>query len=183
MDYFKKIMKESIIVVILTTIIGFITGSFLSSYEGVLIYIPVILIILPALGDTIGDLATVIVSRLTTNLYLGEIEPKIQNSKVLKTDFFNLSITMALCCITILLMGYGIAFFTSVPIVYPFLIIVIVMISGLLLFALLFIVLVVSSIYLFKRGRDPNNYLVPIATTLADLLTPISVILLIQIFI
>jgi len=183
LEYFKKIIKESIIVILITAVIGFCTGSFLSANEDILYYVPVILIILPALNDTIGDVSTIIVSRLTTHLFLGIIDPKIRISKRLTDDFFSLLIIIILCSITILVLGYIIAFFTGIPLANPFLIIFIILLSGMFLFTVLSIFLFVGAIYLFKKGHDPNNFLIPIATTLADFLTPISVIFLVIIFI
>ena len=92
MKYFMKIFKESIIVVILSSIFGLISGTLLSSNEEILYTIPILLLILPALNSLIGDISTVLVSRLTTHLYIGTILPKIQKSKRLKDDFYGLLI-------------------------------------------------------------------------------------------
>jgi cation transporter-like permease len=48
---------------------------------------------------------------------------------------------------------------------------------------MMFILLFFSAIYLFKRGMDPNNFLIPFLTSLADLLTPLFIILFIINFI
>lgn len=177
LEYFKKIVKESILVIILTSIIGFLTGIVLSDNEDILYYFPIILIILPSLNDTVGDLSTVFISRLTTNLFLGVIEPKISKSKSLKDEFISLLIVLLLCTITILFFGFLISVFGGIDLVNPFLIIIIIFLSVFLIFISLFILLFVSAILLFKRGYEPNNFLIPIATTGADFLTPFFIIL------
>jgi len=48
---------------------------------------------------------------------------------------------------------------------------------------MMFLLSFVSAIVLFKRGMDPNNFLIPLITSLTDLLTPFFLILFIIIFI
>jgi cation transporter-like permease len=48
---------------------------------------------------------------------------------------------------------------------------------------LMFMLLFISSIFIFKKGKDPNNFLIPMVTSLADFLTPLFIIIFIQIFI
>ena len=69
MDYFKKIFKESIIIVIISSILGLISGTILSENQDVLYSFPIILLILPSLNSLIGDISTVLISRLTSHLY------------------------------------------------------------------------------------------------------------------
>lgn len=183
MDYFKKICKESIIIVILSSIIGIFSGSILSTSQEILYSFPIILLILPALNSLTGDIATVLVSRLTTHLYIGIIPPKIQKSKRLTSDFIGLLLTLILSLIALIIIGYTLGFLTGIQIVNPFLIIMIITISILILFMLMFILLFISSIVIFKRGKDPNNFLIPLTTSLADFLTPLLLIIFIKIFI
>jgi len=65
MEYFKKIFKESIIIVIISSFMGLISGTVLSSNERILYSFPIILLILPSLNSLIGDISTVLSSRLT----------------------------------------------------------------------------------------------------------------------
>jgi len=182
MEYFKKILKESLITLLITGTIGLFSGSFLSINEEFLYALPIILVILPSLNDTIGDISTVLVSRLTSHLYLGVIPLKIQKSKRLKEDFLGLLITLVLSLVTLIILGYSIGSVMGIEIVNPFLIIMILLITSLMLFGLLFIFLFITSIFLFKKEKDPINFLVPIVTTLADFLTPLCLIIFIQIF-
>ncbi|MBY8986549.1 MAG: hypothetical protein KGD65_15870, partial [Candidatus Lokiarchaeota archaeon] len=64
-----KIFKESIIIVIISSLLGLISGTLLSFNEDLLYTVPVMLLMLPALNSLIGDISTVLVSRLTTHLY------------------------------------------------------------------------------------------------------------------
>ncbi|MFX1314088.1 MAG: magnesium transporter [Promethearchaeota archaeon] len=183
MEYFKKIFKESIIIVIISSIIGLITGTILSNNVRILYSYPIILLILPSLNSLIGDMSTVLISRLTSHLYIGTIPPKIQKSNRLKEDFYGLLITILLSLFALIVLGYSMGIATGIEIVNPVLIIIILLITVLLLFVSLFIFLFISAIFIFKKGKEPNNFLIPFVTSLADFLTPLFLIIFILIFI
>ncbi|MFX0082822.1 MAG: magnesium transporter [Candidatus Hodarchaeota archaeon] len=183
MKYFMKIFKESIIVVILSSIFGLISGTLLSSNEEIFHTIPIILLILPAINSLIGDISTVLVSRLTTHLYIGTILPKIQKSERLKEDFYGLLMTLLLSLLFLFFLGYAIEIISGVKPVNPLIIVMIITITVLIIFFIMFIMLFIGAIFLFKRGMDPNNFLIPFVTSLADFLTPLFIILFIINFI
>jgi cation transporter-like permease len=182
LEYFKKIFKESIIIVILSTIIGVFTGTFLSFNDAILYSFPIILLVLPSLNSLIGDISTVLTSRLTSHLYIGSLPPKIQKSERLREDFLGLLITILLSMISLIILGYSIGLMTGIQIVNPFLIVVIIIITIIILFGVMFVFLFTSSVFLFKRGKDPNNFLIPFTTSLLDFLTPLALIMFINIF-
>ncbi|MFW9937140.1 MAG: magnesium transporter [Candidatus Thorarchaeota archaeon] len=183
MDYFKKIFKESIIIVSISSIMGMVSGTLLSSSEEILYTFPIILLVLPSLNSLIGDMSTVLISRLTSHLYIGTLQAKVQKSDRLKEDFYGLLITILLSLAALITLGYIVGMITGIAIVNPFLIIGILLLTILLLFFILFIILFISAIFIFKRGKDPNNFLIPIVTSAADFLTPLFIIILIYIFI
>ncbi len=162
---------------------GLIAGTLLSSNKEILYTIPIMLLIIPALNSLIGDISTVLVSRLTTHLYIGSLSPKIQKSERLKEDFYGLLITLLLSLGVLVFLGYFIGIISGIEIVNPFLVIIIIIITILLLFLIMFITLFIGAIFLFKRGMDPNNFLIPFLTSLSDFLTPFFLILFIIIFI
>ncbi|MFX0047920.1 MAG: magnesium transporter [Candidatus Hermodarchaeota archaeon] len=183
MDYFKKIFKESIIVVIISSIMGLFSGTLLSNNKMILSSFPIILLVLPSLNSLIGDMSTVLVSRLTSHLYIGTIPAKIQSSDRLKQDFYGLLITILLSLIALISLGYILGSVTGIEIVNPLLIISIISITILILFGFMFVVLFMGSILIFRKGKDPNNFLIPMITSLADFLTPLLILIFIQLFI
>ena len=162
---------------------GLFSGTLLSNNEKILYTFPIILLVLPSLNSLIGDISTVLISRLTSHLYLGTLSPKIQVSDRLKQDFYGLLMTILLSLVALISLGYLLGSVTGIEIVNPLLIISIIIITILILFGLMFVLLFISSIFIFKKGKDPNNFLIPMVTSLADFLTPMSIIILIQIFI
>jgi mgtE-like transporter len=183
MDYFKKIIKESIIIVLISSVMGLFSGILLSNNEQVLSSFPIILLVLPSLNSLIGDISTVLVSRLTSHLYIGTLSPKIQVSNRLKQDFYGLFITILLSLVALISLGYMLGSVTGIEIVNPLLIISIIVMTILILFGFMFVFLFMGSILIFRRGNDPNNFLIPLVTSLADFLTPLFIIIFIQIFV
>ena len=161
---------------------GLISGSILSVNEDLLYTIPIMLLIIPALNSLIGDISTVLVSRLTTHLYIGTLPPKIQKSKRLIEDLYGLIITLLLSLISLLFIGYLVGIISGIRIVNPLLMIFVISITILLIFSIMFITLFIGAIFLFKRGKDPNNFLIPFVTSLADFLTPFFLILFLIMF-
>ena len=155
----------------------------LSFRDDVLYSIPIILLLLPSLNALIGNISTILISRLTTHMFIGTLQPKIEVSDRLKEDFVALFITISLSLIFLLFLGYSIALLTGLKIVNPLIVIIIIIITIFFLFISLFFLLFIFTVYLFKRGNDPNNFLIPFTTSLADFLTPLILIILIQIFI
>lgn len=183
MKYYIKIFKESIVIVILSSFIGLISGSVLSLNKEILLTLPITLLILPALNSLIGDISTVLVSRLTTHLYVGTLPPKFQKTDRLKEDFYGLLITLLLSLVVLIFLGYLIGIITGIRIVNPLIMILIITLSILLIFLIMFLTLFFGAIFLFKRGKDPNNFLIPFLTSLSDFLTPSFLIIFILIFI
>lgn len=162
---------------------GLFSGTLLSNNKEILYTFPIILLVLPSLNSLIGDISTVLISRLTSHLYLGTLSPKIQVSDRLKQDFYGLLMTILLSLVALISLGYLLGSATGIEIVNPLLIISIIIITILILFGLMFVLLFISSIFIFKKGKDPNNFLIPLVTSLADLLTPMLILIFIQIFI
>ncbi len=162
---------------------GLISGTLLSSNEEILYTIPITLLLIPALNSLIGDISTVLVSRLTTHLYIGTLPPQIQKSDRLKEDFYGLLITLLLSLVALLFLGYLVGIISGIRIVNPILMILIILLTVLIIFFMMFATLFIGAIFLFKRGMDPNNFLIPFVTSLADFLTPLFLIVFITIFI
>ncbi|MHA1149027.1 MAG: magnesium transporter [Promethearchaeota archaeon] len=183
MKYFMKIFKESIAIVIISSFFGLFTGTILSTNEKILYTIPVLLLILPALSSLVGDISTVLISRLTAHLYIGTIPPKIQKSRRIKEDFIGLLITTFISLIVIIAFGYLIENSSDIVLINPFMIILIIIFVVMILFVMMFILMFIASIFLFKFGKDPNNSLIPFVSSLNDFLVPFILMFCIIIFI
>lgn len=183
MDYFKKIVKESIVIVFASSFIGLISGIVLSEHYVLLSSITIFIMAIPPLNSCIGDLSTILISKFTTYLYVGSIPPKLQGSEPLKRNFISLLITGIISTLYLSILSIFLSPADALSTLHPLIYLLILIITITILFTMFFILCFISAILLFKRGRDPNNIMIPTLTSLADLLTPIILILILKMFI
>ena len=162
---------------------GLISGIYLSDQYDLLSSIPIFIMVIPPLNACLGDLSTILISKFTTFLYIGTIPPKFQKSETLKNNFIALLITGILSVIFLILLSIIISPPNSLSVLNPIIYVIILLITIVVLFSVFFITCFASAIFLFKRGRDPNNIMIPTLTSLADLITPIILLIILQIFI
>ncbi|MEJ2241075.1 MAG: magnesium transporter [Candidatus Bathyarchaeota archaeon] len=173
---FIETIKEFLLTLMFVTIIVNITGSLLNRISGRDIYS-----VYPAIIATIGGVGSIIGSTATTKLALGLIKPSFFSLKEHANEIFGAwfaSIIMFLSYAFLSTFISGIKnlleliFFTSQLLMTNF-------------FAVL-IMLVVSyaiAIYTFRRGWNPDNFVIPIESSLADTVTTASILLVLTIII
>jgi mgtE-like transporter len=173
---FIETIKEFLLTLMFVTIIVNITGSLLNRISGRDIYS-----VYPAIIATIGGVGSIIGSTATTKLALGLIKPSFSSLKEHINEIFGAwfaSIVMFLSYAFLSTFISGIKnlmeliFFTSQLLMTNF-------------FAVL-IMLVVSyaiAIYTFRRGWNPDNFVIPIESSLADTVTTASILLVLTIII
>lgn len=158
-EYWKT-LRESFLAVVTATLIAMISGFFLLQIEKQLEEAPEILIIYPALIDSLGDVAASFGSITTTRLHLGLAEAKLSS---IKKQFFDL--TQIWCSGLIYYAIYGSIAYLIDRSVKSFFIAV----TSFILISPIIILLAYSvAILTFKNGLDPDNFVIPIETSVAD---------------
>lgn len=165
-----NIMKESIGILLFSSVISLVGGLALESVRDSLISIVPLIIILPVLNDMIGDYGIVISSRFTTLLYTGKVKGKWYKNLSLKQLFYQIGtisiVTALISSIISLIVSNYRGFSLNFEIIYKTLIISIV--DVILLVSILFIISIYCGYYYYKKNEDPNNFLIPISTAIAD---------------
>jgi len=158
-------------ILIFASLISSIGGFGLQSIqESIYVIIP-LMILFPTLNNMVGGFGTVVSSKFTSLLYEGRIRGKMSKSKALRKMFKKLTFVVAISsilvgaivCIASLLRGYALTFGMV------FKIFIISIISTFSLFAIISVVAVVGGSYIHKRNQDPDNFLIPMTTSIADL--------------
>ncbi|HME87394.1 MAG TPA: magnesium transporter, partial [Candidatus Nanoarchaeia archaeon] len=164
------IIKESVRILLLASIISSFGGLALEQIKTSLITITPLLILLPVLNDMIGDFGAVLASKVASGLYKGTIHSKSIRDEHLGRMFRHI-MTVAL---TSGIIASGIAIFLSrfsgyevVPMTIAK-ILFISIIDIVILVSLLFFITVSAGFYFYKKKEDPNNFLIPITTSIAD---------------
>lgn len=166
-----KILRESTGILIIASAISSLGGIGLEKLGTELTLLLPILILLPALNNMIGSFGTIIASRFTTMLYEKEIkEKKWWTEPELHHLFFVVLGIAVLAAIYAAILAYFIAMLKGFPfdIMLAQKVLLVSILTTILLVFILFLVSTIGGFYVYRKKHDPDNYLIPIATALAD---------------
>ena len=176
----KTIIRESIKILLFTSIISSLGGLSLENIKTFFISITPLVILLPAMNNMIGSYGTIISSRFSTMLHEEKIKRKWWLNKELKELFMQVLIISVLTTLLSSLIALLISSFSSytinLNIIYKILII------SLTNTLILFLISVLGGIYIYKKQEDPNNFLIPITTSIADFGNMIILTILVLLF-
>lgn len=164
----KRILKESIPVLILSAAVTMGAGIILNKNSEMIMLLPGIIIIIPAFINMGGSLMSVLSSRLSSALHLGFIHPILHKTKTLERNLFATLITAV---ISFASLGFIAGIFTQIIglkglsiLMFPLLTLV----AGILTVLVLSFLSVIFSYVSFRKGLDPDNIVIPILTSLGD---------------
>jgi len=171
-EEFVKTIKESLVTLICVAFIVNITGTVLKriSLEGKRETYTVY----PALIDMVGDVGSVVGSTATTKLALGLLKPSLSSMRNHTAQILSAwaaSITMFLffsvfsLAINGVLMPYSFIVFTTLLLT-----------TNIISVTAIILISYAVSILTFKRGLDPDNFVIPIESSLADSITTIALL-------
>ncbi len=166
----KTILKESIKILIFASIISSLGGLALENVKSVFISFMPLIILTPILNDMIGNYGTIISSRFSTMLHENKIKRKWWLNKEIRELYIQIFIISILAAITSSVIALIISYFSGYAltklIAYKILLISFINVS--LLVSILFFISIFAGIYFYKKQEDPNNFLIPITTSIAD---------------
>ncbi len=166
----RTIIKESIKVLLLASIISSFGGLAIEQIKTIFISIMPLVIMLPALNGMIGGYGTIISSKFATMLYEGKIKKHWLKEESVRKLFGQImlvaAITTVLSVVTSLIMSKFMG--NAIDIAMAAKIFFIVLIDVLVLVSLLYVMAIVIGLKLYEKKEDPNNFLIPITTSIAD---------------
>ena len=167
-----NIIRESLKVLIFASVLSTLGGVGLQSVsQKITAFLP-LLILLPALNDMIGDFGTVASSKISNAIFLG----KIKTDGCFKSDFvrslFNVHLKVAAASAAYISIASFILAslqgFVFVPSIF-LQVLGITLIASVFLVTTIFLISFYGGVLIFKRKEDPNNFLIPMTTAVADL--------------
>jgi len=173
----KRILKESIPILILCAIGGIAAGIMLQGMEQELLGIPGLLILLPAILGMRGNISGALGSRLASALHLGLIGPELRWNKPLSNNVWAsmlLNVLMSFLLGLIAYAAYELANFENHANVLE--LTVISVIAGVLAGLILTALSVSLAILTYAKGFDPDNVLMPSLSTVGDIITVICLL-------
>jgi mgtE-like transporter len=170
LDIVVQQLRESILSVFITSIIIAFTGYFFRSMESILSNMPLIYFIYPALLTAVGDSGGIIGSISTTRMALtGEIDVKRLFGIYLPI------LNLLLFIVFIVYSSFGsFILFGSIYVNIVFTIIL----GGILSLNVIAVISILISYVTYYRGLDPDNFVIPIESSLADNITTLILFIL-----
>jgi cation transporter-like permease len=166
-----RIIHESAGILIVASVISTFGGIGLEALRSKLALLMPIIILLPGLNDMIGDFGAIIASRFTLMLYQKEIQEKQwwREHKIHHLFFVILGIAV-LAAIYVAGLAYLIAMAKGFPFDLLLIekVVFVSVLATIFLICVLFFVSIVGGFYVYRRKHDPDNYLIPLATAIAD---------------
>ena len=169
---FLKILKESLPTMLLVAFMVNITGTVLKGIGSLVGGRGEIYTVYPAIIAMMGDVGLVVGSAATTKLALGVLTPSFSSIKNHAKNIFSAWTASLMMFAVLCLLSLGINGILSIPGISNLLSILFV--SNIIAFAVIVIVSYAISILTFKRGLDPDNFVIPVGSSLADCTTTIT---------
>jgi len=172
MGLFDKNFREIFSAQLFSIVGGIIVGVVLAVYMDKIFLIPGMLIIIPGFLEM--HISGTFASRISAGLFLRVINPKRLHTKLIRGNAkssFLLSITISL---VLGLLAFLFNFFI-LKVLTPK-IILIPLLAGILSNLILIPLTLSTTVYLFKKGHDPNNIMGPFITTAGDMISIISLL-------
>ncbi|MEM3769615.1 MAG: magnesium transporter [Candidatus Bathyarchaeia archaeon] len=173
---FIKTLKETLLTLVLVSFVVNVAGATLGKVEGLIRgkELSQVYVVYPALIDTIGDVGAVVGSTATTKLALGTLKASFSSMKSHLMEISgawvaSLIMYFAYSVLALLITGT----FAPVSLVtFTFFLFTV------NIFAASLIILVSYSVAIltYQRGLDPDNFEIPIESSLADSITTISLL-------
>jgi mgtE-like transporter len=162
----SRIVRTMIPLLAALSVLQLVSGTVLESFERTLLQYPALLVLLPVQIGTAGNLASIMCSRLTTQLYLGTYEPRLSNPDVRA----NVVAVFALAGTVFGLVGVaawaiGVALGGTLGLSR---VLLVALASGLLLAVLVVVASVVAVEVSYRVGLNPDDTTIPIVTNACD---------------
>jgi cation transporter-like permease len=164
------ILKESIQILLLSAILSAAGGMALENIKDIFIVIVPLIILMPTLNDMVGDYGTIISSRFSTMLHEGKVKRKWWTESSIKILFWQIFIIALLTTLISTTIALIVSLFSNYALnaLIILKVFAITTIDVAFLVIIMFISSVVLGLHYFNKKEDPNNFLIPIITSVAD---------------
>jgi len=170
MKIFDKNFKEIFFSQIVSMIGGLIAGTVLAAYTGKLLLIPGMLILLPGFLEMRGNISGTFASRLSSGLFLGEIKKRAINGNLIASFvlavFVSFVLGMTAYAFNLMILGVDFPKIIFLP-----------LIAGIIANAIEIPLTLFATVYIFKKGHDPNNFMGPFVTSTGDITSIIALLI------
>jgi len=170
---FVKTIKEFFVVLVLVAFIVNVTGSLLNEIREVVGNRAEIYAVYPALIDTVGSVGSIVGSTATTKLFLGVLKSSFSSIKQHLTEIGGAWIASMMMFV----LYSVIPFFTGGTAAFNLLRFTTQLVmTNILAVSVMVLIAYAVAIFTYRRGWDPDNFVIPIESSLADSITTVSLL-------
>ncbi|HLC50923.1 MAG TPA: magnesium transporter [archaeon] len=166
----RTIIRESVKILLLASIVSSVGGFALESIKNTFLTLTPFIILLPLLNNMIGSYGTIFSSKISTMLHEGKLKYTLMRSRDLRELFLTILLTAVITSIVGTSLSLSIAFLAGSFLDHALIlkIFLVSLVDVVLLVGILFFVSLFGGLYFYKKNEDPNNFLIPITTSIAD---------------
>jgi mgtE-like transporter len=163
---FIKTIKESLVTIMFVAVIVNITGTILKGISNFVENRLEIYTVYPALIDMLGDVGSTVGSTATTKLALGLLKPSLSSIRHHARNIFSAWAASIILFVVLAVLSLSINGLLSFSALFRLLFVL--LIANIIGVATIVIVSYRISILTFKKGLDPDNFVIPIESSFAD---------------
>lgn len=172
----KTIISQSTPVLLFSSFLGVFAGGILNNSIDTLLKNPTLLTLVPLFSGESGSLISILSARLSSALHSGIVEPLLRPSKnainnfvaILFMGIFIFPFIGIIAELSSVIIGVeGLSLIKIVPITF---------ISGFIVLMIMITIVYYISTLSFRKGLDPDNIVLPISTSVTDLIANFSLI-------
>lgn len=165
----SRVVFEGTIAQMISTTIGVLAGIGLAYMRGALEELPGMIILVPAFLEMRGNISGTLASRLGTALHTGIVEPRVelkdQNLKANVLGAFTLGIVESMFIAVFTYVLCLVFNFKSMGLIN---LILLMAIAGLLSNIVMIFLTLHSTMYVYRKGFDPDTFMGPYITSIGD---------------
>jgi mgtE-like transporter len=177
-----EIVKQSVPVLFLCTIFGIIAGVYLHWHYEKTFVIAGLLILIPQIIAKAGSIGGIFGARFATGLHIGYLKPFQINNYVVKNFIGGIILACIISPVVAVITKLGADLF-RIPII-PFMPLFLINLFAILfIFLIVFMLDFVTASVSYSIRLDPSNSVIPVVTSLGDIIGTIILVLAISIFI
>jgi mgtE-like transporter len=171
---FIKTIKESFVTLIFVAFIVNVTGTVLNRISDIVGSRKEIYSVYPALIDTVGDVGSVVGSTATTKLALGMLKPSFSAMRNHSQQIFAAWASAVVMFILFSALSLSINNMFSLSTFLSFT--VLLLTANLIAVSAIILISYAVAILTFQKGLDPDNFVIPIESSIADSITTIALL-------
>jgi mgtE-like transporter len=177
-----SITRALLPILLALTALELVGGLTLGSFEATLLQYPTLLVLVPVMIGTAGNLGSILSARMSTAFHLGLLSFDPADEKLLGN-----TITTVLLAVSVFPAvgagGWAVVAVTGDPQLSVWRIVAVALASGLLLAGLAIVITIVATYTAYRAELDPDDVVIPVVTNVCDVLGVLVLFVVVQLLV